>query len=45
MRFLRQSNSRCLDTSRAAAEFDWRAKTSLRDGLKKTIDWYIASGR
>jgi GDP-L-fucose synthase len=36
---------RCLDTSRAAAEFGWRAKTSLRDGLRKTIDWYRAAGR
>jgi GDP-L-fucose synthase len=36
---------RCLDTSRAAAEFGWRAKTSLRDGLKKTIDWYLAAPR
>jgi GDP-L-fucose synthase len=31
---------RCLDTSRAMAEFGWRAKTSLRDGLRKTIAWY-----
>ena len=31
---------RCLDTSRAVAEFGWRAKTNLRDGLRKTIDWY-----
>jgi GDP-L-fucose synthase len=31
---------RCLDTSRAAAEFGWRAITGLRDGLKKTIAWY-----
>jgi GDP-L-fucose synthase len=36
---------RCLDTSRAAAEFGWRAKTPLRDGLRKTIDWYRAAGR
>lgn len=36
---------RCLDTSRAAEEFDWRAKTSLRDGLRKTIEWYRAAGR
>jgi GDP-L-fucose synthase len=35
---------RCLDTSRAAAEFGWRAKTPLRDGLRKTIDWYRAAG-
>jgi GDP-L-fucose synthase len=31
---------RCLDTSRAAAEFGWRAKTSLREGLRHTIAWY-----
>jgi GDP-L-fucose synthase len=36
---------RCLDTSRAAAEFGWRAKTPLRDGLRKTIDWYKAASR
>src|SRR5207244_1617046 len=28
---------RCLDTSRARAEFGFRAKTSLRDGLIVTI--------
>ena len=33
---------RCLDTSRAVAEFGWRAKTSLRDGLKNTIEWFLA---
>ena len=31
---------RCLDTSRAATEFGWRATTNLQDGLKKTIAWY-----
>jgi GDP-L-fucose synthase len=31
---------RCLDTSRAAAEFGWRAQTPFRDGLEKTIAWY-----
>jgi len=36
---------RCLDTSRALAEFGWRAKTSLQDGLQKTIEWYARSGR
>jgi GDP-L-fucose synthase len=34
---------RCLDTSRARAEFGWHAKTSLHDGLEKTISWYKAS--
>jgi GDP-L-fucose synthase len=31
---------RCLDTSRALAEFGWRASTALRDGLRKTIAWF-----
>jgi GDP-L-fucose synthase len=31
---------RCLDTSRAAAEFGWRAKTKLREGLRQTIAWF-----
>jgi GDP-L-fucose synthase len=31
---------RCLDTTRALAEFGWRAKTPLQDGLRKTIAWY-----
>jgi len=36
---------RCLDTSRAAAEFGWRANTSFQDGLKKTIAWYEEHAR
>lgn len=31
---------RCLDTSRASAEFGWRARTRLREGLQKTIAWF-----
>jgi len=31
---------RCLDTSRAAKLFGFRAKTDLETGLQKTIDWY-----
>jgi GDP-L-fucose synthase len=31
---------RCLDTQKAEEFFGFRAKTSLRDGLKATIDWY-----
>lgn len=34
---------RMLDTSRAEKEFGFRAKTSLEEGLKKTIDWYLSS--
>ena len=38
---------RCLDTSRAEREFGFRARTSLREGLMKTIRWYenIVSGQ
>jgi GDP-L-fucose synthase len=36
---------RSLDTSRAAREFGWRAKTSLRDGLQETIEWFTTSRR
>jgi len=34
---------RCLDTSRAWQEFGWRARTPLREGLRQTIDWFIAN--
>lgn len=30
-----------LDVTRMKAELGWLPPTSLRDGLKKTIDWYI----
>jgi len=33
---------RCLDTSRAREFFGFTAKTDFRDGLKKTIDWYLS---
>ena len=33
---------RKLDVSRAAAEFGFRARTSMRDGMAKTIAWYEA---
>jgi len=31
---------RCLDVSRAAREFDFRARTSFDEGLEATIAWY-----
>ena len=31
---------RCVDTSKAQAYFGFKAMTPLREGLKKTIDWY-----
>jgi len=34
---------RMLDTSRAKAEFDFKAKTAFEDGLNKTIEWYTSS--
>jgi GDP-L-fucose synthase len=34
---------RSLDTSRAEELFGWRATTSFRDGLQRTIEWYRAT--
>ena len=34
---------RCLDTTKAMMQFGFRAKTDLREGLRKTIDWYKAN--
>lgn len=31
---------RCLDTTRAEAEFGFKAGTGFEEGLKKTIEWY-----
>ena len=31
---------RCLDTSIAEKEFDFKAKTDFKEGLKRTIEWY-----
>jgi GDP-L-fucose synthase len=31
---------RCLETSRARKEFGFQAETCLKEGLKKTIEWY-----
>ncbi|MCB9721149.1 MAG: GDP-L-fucose synthase [Candidatus Omnitrophica bacterium] len=36
---------RCLDITRAKAEFGFEAKTSFESGLKKTIQWYTKYGR
>ena len=32
---------RCLDTTRALAKFGFEARTSLRDGLMQTVQWYL----
>ncbi len=32
---------RLLDTSRAAKEFQFKAKTSLETGIKETVDWFL----
>ena len=31
---------RCLDISRAAKEFGFKAKTKFEEGLAQTIEWY-----
>lgn len=36
---------RRLDTSRALERFGWKATTPLAEGLKKTLDWYLAARR
>jgi GDP-L-fucose synthase len=36
---------RWLDTSRAEQAFGFRASTGLREGLEKTIDWYLGTRR
>jgi len=35
---------RCLDTSRAAELFGFRAEMGFDEGLRRTIDWYVAHG-
>lgn len=32
---------RCLDIQRAKEQFGFESKTSLEEGLRKTIDWYV----
>ena len=34
---------RLFDVRKAARDLDWRARTSLHDGLKKTVTWYRAN--
>jgi UDP-glucose 4-epimerase len=33
-----------LDPSRTSADFGWRVKTSLREGVRRTIEWYKEFG-
>ncbi|HJN72772.1 MAG TPA: GDP-L-fucose synthase [Myxococcota bacterium] len=35
---------KCLDVSRAAERFGWRAQIDLEQGLRRTVDWFVASG-
>jgi GDP-L-fucose synthase len=35
---------RCLDTTRAAAEFGFRAAMPFEEGLRRTIEWWIDRG-
>lgn len=34
---------RCLETSKAKEEFNFQAKTDFKNGLRKTIEWYMKS--
>lgn len=34
---------RCLDTTKAQQEFGFQSQTSLEEGLKKTIEWYVSN--
>jgi GDP-L-fucose synthase len=36
---------RCLDTSRAEAQFGFRARTSFMEGLRRTIEWYCTANQ
>ena len=36
---------RCLDVSRAEREFGFRARMNFRDGLGRTIAWYLQQDR
>ena len=36
---------RCLDTSRAADLFGWRAQTGFEEGLRETVRWYVRGAR
>lgn len=35
---------RCLDTSRARSLFGWEAEVPLREGLRRTVEWYKEQG-
>ncbi len=34
---------RCLETSKAEKEFGFKAKIDFEEGLRRTIDWYVAN--
>jgi GDP-L-fucose synthase len=36
---------RCLDVSRAKREFGFEAAMPFREGLKKTVEWYLLQGK
>ena len=36
---------RQLDTTKAKKEFDFKAKTNFKKGLKNTIEWYEANNK
>ena len=36
---------RCLETRKAKKEFGFGAKTNLKEGLRKTIEWYTKNNK
>jgi GDP-L-fucose synthase len=34
---------RCLDVSKAISAFGFRARTSLEEGIRKTVEWYTTN--
>jgi len=36
---------RCLDTAKAELLFGFRARTTLKEGLERTISWYLKNPR
>lgn len=36
---------RCLDTSRAVQRFGWQAQVSFDEGLRRTVEWWLAEGQ
>ena len=35
----------CMDATKIQKELGWRARTPLGEGIRRTVEWYLASGR